>query len=496
MAFKGGEVNRGHGQLDVGNFVLDALGVRWAEQTGADNYNLPGYSNRGSGQRWTYYRIRAEGQNTLVINPGAGPDQNLAAKAPIIHLASRPNEAVGIVDMDSAYAPHARVRRGIALFDHRRQVMIQDEIQADDPAEVWWFMHTKASVHIDADGRTATLQRGGKQLMARILSPSDAVFEVMPARPLPTSPDPPGQNPNTEFRKLAIHLQDVTETTLAVQFLPVKDSELAPIQPVVVPLSEWMEAETHIWPVFPRVILSMDSPRASERVAGTVPVELRLETPAEIEVSDVTVTFANQLIFEGTHMPDQLHVDTRPLSDGSHGLGVRITLKDGGEVFQEFPIRVNNHWHMTDAFQPPITGWLGTFDFSQTFAASDGWGYATEQRDGFFDDNDRRVRTGPGTEYLIWESHNLERYQLSVYAPTVDIEKTLRIDISPDADSWHEHPYEISVKDRNSEGRFHLVVTGQLPENTANWFRVTLRQSDLPYEEIQLGELQLWGRNW
>ena len=201
VAFKGGEVNRGHGQLDVGNFVLDALGVRWAEQTGADNYNLPGYSNRGSGQRWTYYRIRAEGQNTLVINPGAGPDQNLAAKAPIIHLASRPNEAVGIVDMDSAYAPHARVRRGIALFDHRRQVMIQDEIQADDPAEVWWFMHTKASVHIDADGRTATLQRGGKQLMARILSPSDAVFEVMPARPLPTSPDPPGQNPNTEFRK-------------------------------------------------------------------------------------------------------------------------------------------------------------------------------------------------------------------------------------------------------------------------------------------------------
>ncbi len=140
VAFKGGTVNRGHGQLDVGNFVLDALSVRWAEQTGADNYNLPGYSNRGSGQRWTYYRIRAEGQNTLVINPGAGPDQNLAANAPIIHLASRPNEAVGIIDMSSAYAPHARARRGIALFDNRRQVMIQDEIEADDPAELWWLL--------------------------------------------------------------------------------------------------------------------------------------------------------------------------------------------------------------------------------------------------------------------------------------------------------------------------------------------------------------------
>ncbi|MBI3461855.1 MAG: heparinase II/III family protein, partial [Planctomycetes bacterium] len=73
VGFKGGDNRVNHGHLDLGSFVLEALGQRWIADPGPDNYNLPGYF--GS-QRWSYYRCRAEGHNTLVINPEPAPDQH------------------------------------------------------------------------------------------------------------------------------------------------------------------------------------------------------------------------------------------------------------------------------------------------------------------------------------------------------------------------------------------------------------------------------------
>jgi len=51
VAFKAGDNRSNHSNLDLGSFVLDASGYRWAIDLGADDYNLPGYF--GS-QRWTY----------------------------------------------------------------------------------------------------------------------------------------------------------------------------------------------------------------------------------------------------------------------------------------------------------------------------------------------------------------------------------------------------------------------------------------------------------
>ena len=43
LAAKGG-LNRGyHSHLDLGSFVLDAFGQRWAEDLGPEDYGLPGY---------------------------------------------------------------------------------------------------------------------------------------------------------------------------------------------------------------------------------------------------------------------------------------------------------------------------------------------------------------------------------------------------------------------------------------------------------------------
>jgi Heparinase II/III-like protein/Domain of unknown function (DUF4962) len=237
VGFKAGDNKANHSHLDLGSFVFDAAGVRWAMDLGADDYNLPGYFG---GQRWSYYRLRAEGQNTLIINPTAAPDQDPSAKTRITRFESTPKRAFAIADLTPAYAKNAsRVWRGIALLD-REKLLVQDEIQADKPIELWWFMHTPASVSIEDGGRTAILQQVGAQLRAEILSPADAKFELRDAQPLPASPHPEGQAKNERVRKLAIHLTGISDARLAVLLAPKLPTDAGTGQaPKLSALSEW-----------------------------------------------------------------------------------------------------------------------------------------------------------------------------------------------------------------------------------------------------------------
>lgn len=236
VGFKAGKNNASHGHLDVGDFVLDALGERWALNFGSDDYNLPGYFGN---QRWNYYRLRAEGHNTLVVNPGPDADQKLAGTK-MLRFESKPARAFGIADLRAAVAPEARqVERGVALLD-RQRVLVQDEFASDQPADVWWFMHTEAKVELNQAGTTATLQRNGKRLLAQVLSPPGAKFTVMKAEPLPTSPLPPKQANNDRFRKLAIHLPDTKDLRLAVIFTPLAIAGGQPGPPgKIQPLADW-----------------------------------------------------------------------------------------------------------------------------------------------------------------------------------------------------------------------------------------------------------------
>jgi autotransporter-associated beta strand protein len=241
LAAKAGEVGASHGNLDAGTFVLDALGQRWATELGADDYALPGYFSEP--QRWTYYRLRAEGQNTLVINPGSGVDQVLRARPAVTLFATEPNAERGAVAMDltAAYPGATRVHRGFQLFNRRRHVLIQDEIVYPTAARVWWFMHygTDKTVTIDPDGTSATMSKGADRLWLKILA-GGGRFSVMDATPLPTSPNPAGQNANATIKKLAISLPAVTQTTLAVYAVPLLAGETPPATlPAIIALADW-----------------------------------------------------------------------------------------------------------------------------------------------------------------------------------------------------------------------------------------------------------------
>ncbi len=190
VGFKAGDNRTNHGHLDIGSFVLDADGVRWAVDLGSDNYNMPGYFGK---QRWQYYRLTNVSHNTLVIGRKT---QDPRAVCRVIGFQSTPQRAEATVDMTDAYAGEARrVTRTIALVD-RREVRVRDQVQGARGA-IRWAMVTRAK--IDLKGGSARLSQSGKQLRATIVQPKGARFEVISTKP-PTELE----NPNRGTRMLAV----------------------------------------------------------------------------------------------------------------------------------------------------------------------------------------------------------------------------------------------------------------------------------------------------
>jgi hypothetical protein len=220
VGFKGGDDAANHAHLDLGTFVLDALGQRWAMELGSDDYNLPGYFGA---QRWSYYRLRTEGQNTLTMD---GQNQPVKSAAPIIEFASHPNWASAIADLSAAYPRAGSARRGIALLD-RRRVLIQDELTMRRPADVVWNFHTPANVRIVPAG--AILSKGNAKLRVRLLEPAGAEFETISANP------PPPQKQNPGVANMIIRLPHFTGGRIAVLFSELDDATIPPLRA----LDEW-----------------------------------------------------------------------------------------------------------------------------------------------------------------------------------------------------------------------------------------------------------------
>ena len=226
---KAGYNSTSHSDMDIGTFVMEAMGIRFFEEMGSDSYNLPGYGSNVNGvytedgKRWTYYRKRAEGQNTLVLNPGTKGGQDSTAKAQITAYNSSPDGGYAMVDMLDAYDSYkaTSATRGLLLFDNRSRVLLRDEIKCSASSTLYWFAHTRSAITLSADKKTATLTNSGKTLLAQIVSPSNATFSVMDAQPLSTSPNPSGQNSRSGWRKLSICLKGITSANISVVFTPI-----------------------------------------------------------------------------------------------------------------------------------------------------------------------------------------------------------------------------------------------------------------------------------
>ena len=239
LGIKGGANNAcEHGHYDLGSFVLDSRGVRWAMDLGPDDYNLPDYFSPEMRSR--YYRTSTIGHNTIVIN---GECQPLTACAIITHQNLTEKTPFVVMDLSGAYPSAGSVRRGFALIN-RRHVLIVDEIVPKETlSSVDWQMHTAA--HVGLDNAAATLiypaQSDGiepPRFCIRIIDPAPGAWTLRSATPS----EPQGQNPNDCIAKLVLRLEQVSKAVrLAVFLSSDADACKTPALPSALrrPLSEW-----------------------------------------------------------------------------------------------------------------------------------------------------------------------------------------------------------------------------------------------------------------
>jgi hypothetical protein len=172
VGLHGGANNASHGDLDIGNFVLSAGGAQFFGDLGAAGYNLPDYFG---GLRWTYYRKRAEGQNTLTMGDVSfqKPDQLPTAVGGFERVESSPSVGLAILDTKAAYRGIADVidsRRGLLFTDDRSTVIMQDEVHLAEATTIRWGAHTYGTITVSEDGRSAIIQRGNAYLYCEIIS--------------------------------------------------------------------------------------------------------------------------------------------------------------------------------------------------------------------------------------------------------------------------------------------------------------------------------------
>lgn len=224
-----------HQHYDCSTFVLDILGQRWAEDLGSDNYNL---QNEMGYPEYSIYRKRSEGHNVLVINPekfSAKVEQRTGQFVPVKEYKYSDTDAYVKADMSKVYDQVNAMETGYYIDRENQSVTMRSEFELiNDNSEVYWFMHTKADVTIEDN--VAYLTRNGKNVKLEFDTNANVseIF-VMDAKPLPTSPQVPEQNPNSAYRKIAVKLTASDYTTLTVRIAPENNTE----EMMLTPLKDW-----------------------------------------------------------------------------------------------------------------------------------------------------------------------------------------------------------------------------------------------------------------
>ncbi len=173
--FKAGSNSAGHCHLDIGTFVYDVHGYRWAVDLGRDmaSYRVPG-------DRWRIYRTNNRGHNTLLIDDKL---QNIKADCQFTEYEAGQGDNIGraVADITAAYAEQVTSAIRTVTLKKDGTLIVEDKIEGA-VAPVRWGMITPATVEID--GKTATLVQDDKKVNAVIESDEVEKFETFSTKPV------------------------------------------------------------------------------------------------------------------------------------------------------------------------------------------------------------------------------------------------------------------------------------------------------------------------
>ncbi|MCW3108282.1 MAG: hypothetical protein JWQ09_2788 [Segetibacter sp.] len=237
VAMKGGSVSVNHAHMDVGSFIMDANGVRWAMDFGSQEYEslesrgIQLFGRTQDAQRWTVFRLTNLVHNTLTIN---GQHQRVTGHAAITSSSDKPSFMNAVTDMSEVYkGAVAKAVRGVGIVD-KQYVVVRDEIETlPSETTLRWTMLTPATVKITGPN-TAELTKDGEKLLLQVQEPATVTMKTWATDP-PHDYDAP--NPGTTLVGFEVKLPSNAKSAISVALIPGGDEKKASQK--IQPLEKW-----------------------------------------------------------------------------------------------------------------------------------------------------------------------------------------------------------------------------------------------------------------
>jgi hypothetical protein len=220
VATKGGSVSINHAHMDIGSFVMESHGVRWAMDFGMQDYEsleskgIKLFGRTQDAERWTVFRLTNLVHNTLAID---SQHQLVTGHAPFIASSKNPDFMHTVTDLSEIYKGQvAHSKRGIAIVN-KGHVVIRDEIETlGKETTIRWTMLTPADVRIINDHQ-ALLTKDGKTLTLDVGKLPNLKMKTWSTDP-PKSYDAP--NPGTILTGFEVTVPANTKIALNVSLIP------------------------------------------------------------------------------------------------------------------------------------------------------------------------------------------------------------------------------------------------------------------------------------
>lgn len=243
----------------------------------------------------------------------------------------------------------------------------------------------------------------------------------------------------------------------------------------------------------PEVMWEQPAPAKGQTVQGEVAVRFSVDAPDSAPVISVRVWSGEITLYDGDAPPvEPLRFDTRRLPDGEHALNVTVTDALGRTFTSSVVLEVKNGWELVDDLIPPITsGWFVT-SFSKTKEETDGWTYATDRIVDFYNDNSRKVRSGPGEQYMTWDAAGLEEVDVVLYVRDVADAEAVRLDVVDREGVWRTVATSVQSEGPNASGWYRLTLSARVDFGSRE-LRLRLLDTAEP-GAVQIGQVRMRGR--
>ena len=219
LGFKAGSASVNHGHMDIGSFVLEADGLRWASDFGMQDYEsleskgIEVFGRTQDAQRWTIFRTNNKAHNTITVDNQL---QKVKGYAKIDRFSDNPELMFAISDLSGVYENQLKsAKRGVAIVDRRFVVVSDEVVSLNKPTTIRWTMMTTATPVLEDE--RITLSKEGHQLFIQVKTGGVIKMKTWPTEPA-TGYDAP--NPGTSLVGFEMELKPNQKKTIQVLLIP------------------------------------------------------------------------------------------------------------------------------------------------------------------------------------------------------------------------------------------------------------------------------------